>query len=34
MGTPIELVIFTVTLLLVGLTWLLYRLADKLRQRQ
>jgi hypothetical protein len=34
MGTPIELVIVAVTLLLIGLTWLLYRLAGRLRQRQ
>jgi hypothetical protein len=33
MGTPIELLILIVTLLLVGLTWLLYRLAYKLRLR-
>jgi len=33
MGTPIELTILIVTLLLVGSTWLLYRLADKLRLR-
>lgn len=28
---PIELAIVLVTLLLIGSTWLLYRLADKLR---
>ncbi len=28
---PIELAIVFVTLLLIGSTWLLYRLADKLR---
>ena len=33
MGTPIELKIFIVTLLLVGLTWLFYRLAVRLGQR-
>lgn len=33
MATPIELVIFIVTLLLIGSTWLLCRLADKLRPR-
>jgi cbb3-type cytochrome oxidase subunit 3 len=33
MGAPIELLVLIMTLLLVCLTWLLYRLADKLRMR-
>jgi hypothetical protein len=30
---PIEFVVLIVTVLLVGTTWLLYRLADRLRSR-
>jgi hypothetical protein len=30
---PIELVVLIVTALLAGTTWLLYRLADRLRSR-
>jgi hypothetical protein len=30
---PIELIVLIVTVLLIGTTWLLYRLADSLRSR-
>ena len=30
---PIELIVLIVTLLLLGVTWLLYRLSDRLRSR-
>ena len=33
MGIPVELTIAIVTLLLIGSTWLLYRLVDKLQVR-